>query len=850
MFLQTLPVQFGIIFAGDYRFGEHVRWQLGWPNPNYAAAFLATLIPWLLGCQIILRAGKATLTRRLLFPLAVALECAIWILLIKTYSRGGIISALCATALFLVQARSLFGRRRIRSAIIWRIGLVVAAIFAAGFNARLSPGYVMVDRSATNRLSLWRDGLEMMGAAPFAGWGSHQSGSAYRNWYQSDGDASGYSTMVNSFLTLAVEHGVWPVVLVLTAISLIIYAPQLCTGGSQSLPLLAASAAARSAVAGWVSANCFTTLWSDWRLWVVPAVSASLASYVLCRGDWHRLRVRAAFAFGLSALIAALTYWAGVSLWRQESVVSYPTEGGTIVVAVHKGGAGEAPAGSGSPRDWDVWPDRDVLGPWPGKPLRNWLRTLPFGSRLFVHSTYSQANAFKRSDAIMLFGGQVERLSRSAPTSFSVDAVWLVHPRGTFGQLPSPKLNVVSWIVVLPEIDLTGESPFWLHLIHTNGYRLITSIGSGIDIRAAWPSVVRQAQRETMDNTVSVHQLPPKVPLLHEVDLKPQGSLSEWPAILARFYGIDFNGNWRGSYNLGSTRETEILGLQCDLKHRLSTDSFGRARTHWTIPALVGYLVPEGPGFLRLQAPNGTAASFRTCDIMPTYESAHSERPDIRQKSPLGYEIRMPNGVLYAFENGRLAEIQHPVFGHYCVSGDGGVIRKIDAVDGKGSRAVFAAEYDLQGNLVSLRVGANTINRLMWKDGELVLLERNGSTIATFAYDKQLLSRIAEPGKGSRRFEWAANPGFGSANSYWREPVRLVSDGLQKYQYEITGDGFRISVRDNTGELKEDGLYNPLRRRLWQRDGKGNTVVVFFYSNSSGLFPERIEDGSGHVLEQ
>jgi len=64
-----------------------------------------------------------------------------------------------------------------------------------------------VDRSVGNRVELWGGGLKMIAASPWRGWGAGESGRAYLNWFQDLERAERFTTMVNSYLSVAVEYG-------------------------------------------------------------------------------------------------------------------------------------------------------------------------------------------------------------------------------------------------------------------------------------------------------------------------------------------------------------------------------------------------------------------------------------------------------------------------------------------------------------------------------------------------------------------------------------------------------------------------------------------------------------------
>ena len=190
---------------GAYYFGEYLRWNLGFPNPNVGGAFAAMLIAFLLPLAAAGRGGGAF---RPPFVLALTAELVLWFLLVKTYSRGAFISA--CICLLLCNAALLFRgfpKREILSILSVKIFAIAAMALASGFFARISPGYLRDDGSAGARATLWRGGLAMVAQAPIEGWGSGQSGREYINWFQDLNDNREYAGMVNGYLLIAVERG-------------------------------------------------------------------------------------------------------------------------------------------------------------------------------------------------------------------------------------------------------------------------------------------------------------------------------------------------------------------------------------------------------------------------------------------------------------------------------------------------------------------------------------------------------------------------------------------------------------------------------------------------------------------
>lgn len=81
---------------GVYYFGEHLRWNLGFLNPNIAGAFIAILIAFLSPITTIWPKCKSA---RFIFTLSFVAELILWFLLAQTYSRGAFVAAvICALA--------------------------------------------------------------------------------------------------------------------------------------------------------------------------------------------------------------------------------------------------------------------------------------------------------------------------------------------------------------------------------------------------------------------------------------------------------------------------------------------------------------------------------------------------------------------------------------------------------------------------------------------------------------------------------------------------------------------------------------------------------------------------------
>lgn len=180
-----------------------VRYSFGFANPNHAAALFAILIPLLWGMRKIFK-GKTAFTS------IFTLEILLYIALIATMSRTGIVAVILGGAFFFYLTHKHWGQKLDRKSLS-RTGLIAASAFiillAFGILKRHYSWISSPDDSVLNRLILWQGGLQMLADNP-SGVGTGLSGMIFTDFYQPSGANLAFRTMVNSFLTFAVEQGV------------------------------------------------------------------------------------------------------------------------------------------------------------------------------------------------------------------------------------------------------------------------------------------------------------------------------------------------------------------------------------------------------------------------------------------------------------------------------------------------------------------------------------------------------------------------------------------------------------------------------------------------------------------
>jgi len=87
---------------------------------------------------------------------------------------------------------------------VWRIVLVFCN---PDLWMRTVPAYVAKDASILNRFELWRGALKLISSAPLRGWGYHNTGASYMNWFQKVDNYTYYNGLVNSYLQIGAAWG-------------------------------------------------------------------------------------------------------------------------------------------------------------------------------------------------------------------------------------------------------------------------------------------------------------------------------------------------------------------------------------------------------------------------------------------------------------------------------------------------------------------------------------------------------------------------------------------------------------------------------------------------------------------
>jgi len=482
-----MPVNFsglGLIFDQAFYYHGRLRWSYGWATPNYAGAFLATIEPiiWL-SAGLIYNKSRPKTSGCFQF----ATELAFWFMLARTYSRGSIVAAFGARATWQATRGDLASIKK------WAGYLLapVACIRAGGLGGRIYNTVATADPSVEHRLELWTAGLRMLAASPWTGWGAGKSGIMYMNWYEPPGHTEIFASMVNSYLSLAVEHGLPVFCLIIFVLGCLVYggisAAKSAAKTGRAAQALALAAAASVCVA-WSAANLFTNLWTVPSLWIVPG--AAVCVMAGCRGTWQELgadKILRGVVLSLGA--GLLLFIAGLALERRSPVMIRHGGHDTITLEPRM----ISPEDKRLPA-MEIWPDPLVLGAFPGRQFRAWLLQPDGPERLVVRAqTGDMEDGTKPAPdkRILVFTGR-QASCLQAIQLFTSDRIILLHPV-KLGREDLGPLRGHQAVVVLPAIDQAGTNDGVKNKAGALGAKILFSPGVGLDLGAVWPGIMKPA---------------------------------------------------------------------------------------------------------------------------------------------------------------------------------------------------------------------------------------------------------------------------------------------------------------------------------------------------------------------
>ncbi|WOO42399.1 O-antigen ligase family protein [Rubellicoccus peritrichatus] len=461
---------------GIYYFGENLRWNLLWQNPNVAGAFVTT-------CLIALSAFSLTLILRKSWMcyLGISLllvQTAGLFLLAKTYSRGALVAWIVTTVILLLLSLVRFGGRRI----VWAhfVGLLfvmVLMLWATDFISRADPRFVSQDASATNRLVLWQGGAQMIAAAPLSGWGIDQSGSGFMNWYQDVEATAGYRGMVNSYLHVGVERGLPILALWLMLLFGVLFLSAYY-GFNKGCPEWMAPFA-MSTIGAWLAlaiCNFFSTLWIFKSLWFVPGAFA-LISLLLFLTALRKASFRIVVLGSLASITMALLVCLGLFAYghsQNTTAYSLVKSDGFITLTNDNQGKGLS---------FLIYPDSDTLGQDVGKAIRQLLGEKKLGIQHIVIAwpeVKKQESTDDDLTMIVVCGASVN----DSAIDYNGQDVLLLNP---VGSVPVGLESANSVEILFGSVDIHRQQKRWLRSAKKNQWKITRIPGLGQDLTPMWP---------------------------------------------------------------------------------------------------------------------------------------------------------------------------------------------------------------------------------------------------------------------------------------------------------------------------------------------------------------------------
>jgi hypothetical protein len=799
-----------MIFREDFLFNGLQRFDFGFPTPNYAAAFVVPLLPWLWSLPrlndgwIQGRPGRMSL-----FSASLVAEGLLWFALVLTYSRGGLIAAAVAAAVFVSRSG---GIRPVATAVLPRLALLLLLTGTTALGARLNIARTAEDPSVLNRLSLWEGGMKMMAASPWTGWGYGNSGNAFENWYQDPSSTGNYTTMVNSLLTVGVEFGVWAFAL-LVAGEIAVLRVRTVTGKLRQPDsrVSAGVAAAQASVSAWFVANIFSTLYLDPWLWIVPGVSILYLILAVVRSGKAEIGTHLARMLIAAAVVAIVTLVIGDILSRGDPYAVNPMHDGSIrITRVKKDGARLSPI-------WHFWSDPEVFGPKAGQVIRSAAVAQNLEACIY-HPMWERQAIDDANAVVVLPGRQVERLE-DFDGQQKPKLILVLNPISD-GSLADVDLTTTK--IFLPGADPRGQNEFWEHFAKQHGGTVVCIPEIGIDLRPVWPDVL-------VSDFPKIHSVDSRAsPRTDQID--PHGNESKPPIsspkqlaeATTRLHNIATYGLLVLKIPLASNRLMDRLGLRCVLEHQVVVDARGSAVSEWAIAGTNSWATPDISGGELWQATDGHRQLFTRRQILSGIDPKSTYHTSIDRLSEFEYEMRSPAGVIWRYSHGRLVLISDPRIGLFRAIAKGAQILDVALDSGQRHESVFHVTYDNVGHPVKIFVPNLPAVVLNWSDNRLLSVLMDSKIELAFDYQERLLSGISNAAGERKLVEWTSNPHYYRGDSVWYYPVHLKSFGDWEYEYSASCDGFRIVANNAKMHVHDVSVWNPAKSEIRQMDSDGN----------------------------
>ena len=453
-----------------YTYKGMARMSYGWENPNYAAAFIACLIPVAWGLTLILFSRKS----KVLTVALLSVETVAYIALMLTYSRGALIGLLIGLCFFSFITRNQIEKDFWLSTLAFRISCMAMLFVISGLGSRMT-GMLAGDKSALNRIDLWLGGLGVINMRPLTGWGFSNGGLAYMQWLQDPASSLKYRGFVNSYLTCASQYGLIVLGLVLTLCFLPLVLRSSETNYQSRPGRHYMGMALKTCLLVFLGTSIFNTLWHDTPLIVLGAMIVFAGICV----QWTNLRrlagaVRPAAMYSI-ACIAAL-YLASLAGAKFHNPSASLRSDGSMVYSCNTNIAK-------SPDPIVLLPDIGTFGLFYGKVMRSSIQKAPNCSfRIYPHDIPLSSTA--TFDSIIASGRRIREIS--------------AHP-GKLLVIVNPTIPPPSWcenvaektILILSAHGRDGLNHTWERCAAMNANMHVLSVAAyGNNLTTIWGEIL------------------------------------------------------------------------------------------------------------------------------------------------------------------------------------------------------------------------------------------------------------------------------------------------------------------------------------------------------------------------
>jgi len=398
-----------------YYYGDNLRFDLWFDNPNHAGIFLVCLIPFIWwGLK---ESGRIN-TRwiyRTVFVVGWVLHFTMLYFLAMTYSRGSFVALLIAAIYWVGQVAvsratnhsggshpsaknsfTIFIRAVIVSILFF---IVMAIVTQSGY--RVVQGLGGEDDSVGNRLIVWKGGLEMIAENP-SGVGYGRSGDYFMQYYQPLGMQTGYKSLINTWLTGIAEWGITVsgVALFFVIFIFCLSREGMIRKGQGTLGVITLG----SSLIGFLAGTFFSNITPIWSLWILPLVCLMILGvnafmYVRTQGKGVSLKP---FYTGMVITISLIFLVVSTGIWLgNDNPLSIKESPDGQIIRI-------CPKDTSNPsKKWLVFIDSRVWGSHYGHAMRE-LAELHHLELLIC--TDKKLGKFEGLDRVIISGGHIDQL--------------------------------------------------------------------------------------------------------------------------------------------------------------------------------------------------------------------------------------------------------------------------------------------------------------------------------------------------------------------------------------------------------------------------------------------------------